>query len=454
MYKIYGSGSNSAVLNLVIFTLLFPGLTAASLSAQTNQTSTLLPPAKELQAQGESRKENETEAKALEQEILKEINRVRTDPQGYAAWLKQQQQYYDGILLKLPGEKPIRTNKGLKALQEAIAYLETQQPLPALDSSEKLTATAAAQLKELAVGQRDSNITFGRVTAEAIVMQLVVDDGFPDRRHRQSLLNSDFTQTGVICQADERYDNICAVAYREQPVGLEETTNNAEIAEESPEPEPSPETATLPEPPQPTAPPPAEIDPEAEITTIPEAEPEATATENDATAGEVDVIEAEAATEVETEELETDPVESETTETDVVEPKEATEVETEELEELETETGIAANTDDSRLLEQVKRGVLETGDRIIPDDGSFYDSYPLEGKAGESFIISLESDEFDTFVAIMDAEGNILEQNDDIDSDNSNSRLRVTLPDDGVYSVIVNAYDEGGRGQYILTVRR
>ena len=99
-------------------------------------------------------------------------------------------------------------------------------------------------------------------------------------------------------------------------------------------------------------------------------------------------------------------------------------------------------------------GNIEEGDTVIPNDGSFYDSYPIEGIAGDSFVISVESQDFDTFLAIMDAEGNILDQNDDISETNSNSRLKITLPNNGVYNVIVNAYDQGGKGDYLLTVRR
>ena len=57
-------------------------------------------------------------------------------------------------------------------------------------------------------------------------------------------------------------------------------------------------------------------------------------------------------------------------------------------------------------------------------------------------------------MALVDAKGNIIEQNDDIDEENSNSRIKVTIPEDGTYNVIVNAYDEGGTGEYVLTVRR
>ena len=108
----------------------------------------------------------------------------------------------------------------------------------------------------------------------------------------------------------------------------------------------------------------------------------------------------------------------------------------------------------SLLIKKIHQGKLEEGDTVIPNDGSFYDSYPLEGKTGDSFTISVDSKDFDTFLAVMDAEGNIIKQNDDISEKNSNSRLKVTLPGNGVYNVIVNAYDEGGQGKYFLTVRR
>ena len=52
----------------------------------------------------------------------------------------------------------------------------------------------------------------------------------------------------------------------------------------------------------------------------------------------------------------------------------------------------------------------------------------------------------------MDKDGNIIQQNDDVSDQNSNSRLKVTLPYDGTFNVIVNAYDEGGKGKYVLTI--
>ena len=129
---------------------------------------------------------NNAASAALEPQILSEINRVRTDPQGYARWLEEQQQYYDGIWLRLPGEKPIRTNRGQKALQEAIAILKEQQPLPPLEISEQTAATATSELDNFATAKNIQYFSYGRTTAKGIVMGLVVDELFPDRRRRNS----------------------------------------------------------------------------------------------------------------------------------------------------------------------------------------------------------------------------------------------------------------------------
>ncbi|NJL84095.1 MAG: hypothetical protein HC890_16375 [Chloroflexaceae bacterium] len=82
-----------------------------------------------------------------------------------------------------------------------------------------------------------------------------------------------------------------------------------------------------------------------------------------------------------------------------------------------------------------------------------YDIYPLQGKANQQLTIAVESKQFDTVLAVVDEEYNVIEQNDDIDKSTKNSALTVTLPKDGTYYVIVNAYDNSGRGQYSLTIR-
>ena len=113
---------------------------------------------------------------------------------------------------------------------------------------------------------------------------------------------------------------------------------------------------------------------------------------------------------------------------------------------------MAINTETAGFTEKIEQGKLETGDRVIADDGSLYDFYPLQGKEGESFTIYLESDDFDTFVALVDSNGQTIGENDDISQEDSNSQIEITLPADGVYNVIVNTYDENGTGEYTLKV--
>ena len=435
---------------------------------------------------------------ALEPKILSEINRVRTDPQGYAKWLEEQEQYFDGIWLRLPGEKPIRTNRGRTALQEAIAALKEQQPLPPLETSEQTAAKATSELERFATANNIQFFSYGRTTATGIVMGLVVDDLFPDRRRRNSLLSSEAEDTGVVCKPDPRYAKVCAIAYSDStptadvaeaeparesvaqlpdPTPVEATPQTSE-----PEIEPAPETtltppsnntesvSELPLPPQPQVPPLPNNETETEISTgeteVEDAETENTAasTNSDEETTETEdvavnvpevVVEAEDVVINVPEEAVEETAETEDVVVNV--PEEVVEETTETEDEVEAEIAdddaeVALDSDSSRFLEQVERGSLEEGDRIIDEDGSFYDFYPIEGKQGETYTIYLESDEFDAFVALVDSNGNTIEENDDISQEDSNSRIRVTLPEDGKYNVIVNTYDEDGSGEYILTV--
>ena len=68
-----------------------------------------------------------------------------------------------------------------------------------------------------------------------------------------------------------------------------------------------------------------------------------------------------------------------------------------------------------------KQGNLKSGDSVITDDGSLYDQYKFSGSKNQSIKIYLESQDFDTYVMLLDAEGNKLAENDDQGEDSSNS---------------------------------
>lgn len=92
---------------------------------------------------------------------------------------------------------------------------------------------------------------------------------------------------------------------------------------------------------------------------------------------------------------------------------------------------------------------------VLPSDSSLYDEYTFEGTQGQKVVVTVESTEFDTYLAIFNSQGELLAENDDATQQNSNSELTVTLAANGRYRVIVNAYDPPpkGRGKYSLTVR-
>jgi serine protease Do len=101
------------------------------------------------------------------------------------------------------------------------------------------------------------------------------------------------------------------------------------------------------------------------------------------------------------------------------------------------------------LLRQ--QGSLGPGDDTL-NDGSFYEEYQFQGRAGQTVRLRLSSDVFDTYLILLDDQGNRLGENDDRNPNDTNSELVVTLPRNGSYIVIVNAFDRTGQGAFLLTV--
>ncbi|MGD1861077.1 MAG: trypsin-like peptidase domain-containing protein [Leptolyngbyaceae cyanobacterium] len=108
-------------------------------------------------------------------------------------------------------------------------------------------------------------------------------------------------------------------------------------------------------------------------------------------------------------------------------------------------------TNDGVILLQ-ESGLLARGDSIAPD-GTLYDEYPFDVAPGTEVTIALESPEFDTYLAVVDSGGNLIAENDDVSSSNTNSEVAFTVPDTGPFFIIVNGYSISDQGQYTLTVR-
>lgn len=98
-----------------------------------------------------------------------------------------------------------------------------------------------------------------------------------------------------------------------------------------------------------------------------------------------------------------------------------------------------------------EQGELTTGDAIL-DDGSLYDQHMFPGSSGQQVTITLSSQDFDPYLILLDPQGRRISENDDISRDNLNSRLVITLPSTGQYTVVANSYEANKSGSYEITV--
>jgi hypothetical protein len=94
---------------------------------------------------------------------------------------------------------------------------------------------------------------------------------------------------------------------------------------------------------------------------------------------------------------------------------------------------------------------LTTADCLL-FDGSYYDVFRLSGTEGQTVTISLSSGAFDTFLFLLDPDGNSFAQNDDFPGGGTNSRLVVTLPSTGEWTVIANSFSPDQFGSYTLSL--
>jgi serine/threonine protein kinase len=95
-----------------------------------------------------------------------------------------------------------------------------------------------------------------------------------------------------------------------------------------------------------------------------------------------------------------------------------------------------------------REGRLQAGDDRSPS-GQYQDRFTLTGRRGERIELRLSSNDFDPRLMIR---GNGLNQfnDDDLENQSLNSRMIVTLPADGAYTIIVSSYEQDRTGAYRL----
>ena len=175
-------------------------------------------------------------AGTLEQDVLDEINFARSHPQDYADELRRYRESFDGrIVADEVGEH--MTYEGVRAVDEAIAFLDAHAPLAPLTRGSILARAAIDYAAEQglrggmghtsATGMTPSRrvaakgggryvsetIAYGRSDAAGVVRSLIVDDGVGSRIHRAVIFQSYLRYAGVGCAPHVRVSYVCVIDY-------------------------------------------------------------------------------------------------------------------------------------------------------------------------------------------------------------------------------------------------
>ena len=168
----------------------------------------------------------------LEKDLVYEINLFRSNPAAYAEkYIKPLTKSFKGKMMYYPNELPLKTEEGVKAVNECVASLKTAKPVQLVFPSQGLSKAARDHVKDQSrtgrIGHTGSdnsnfekridrygtwgvsigeNIAYGCSSARQVIIYLLIDDGVKDRGHRKNLLKGEFKMIGVASGKHPEYD--------------------------------------------------------------------------------------------------------------------------------------------------------------------------------------------------------------------------------------------------------
>ncbi len=92
-----------------------------------------------------------------------------------------------------------------------------------------------------------------------------------------------------------------------------------------------------------------------------------------------------------------------------------------------------------------------SADDCTIDDGTFIDFWEFSGTAGQTVTIDLMSDDFDTYLFLVDPAPATADQDDD-GGEGTNSRIVFILDASGIWTIGANAFSIGEAGDYTLSL--
>ena len=169
--------------------------------------------------------------------VVREMNVARQNPTLYASFVQELRSRMNGNVMVLPGGAKIRTKEGTAAVDEAIRFLQKVQPVGPLMVSRGMSRAAADHCADQADGGfghagRDrshandriarygtatggwaENISYGKSSARAVVLALIIDDGLPARKHRQNIFNPNYNFAGAAFGRHARFGTMCSMDF-------------------------------------------------------------------------------------------------------------------------------------------------------------------------------------------------------------------------------------------------
>ena len=177
----------------------------------------------------------------IEKDVILEMNKVRTDPRKYAElYIQPRLRHYNGRNYSVLGQITIVTQEGAAAVNECITALNRANSVGILIPERGLSLAAKDHVNDQSrtgqTGHNGSdrstpetrmrrhgvfggswtlgeNIAYGSTTGRDIVVDLLIDDGVPNRGHRINIMNRAFTQTGVGFGTHTQYRTSCTITY-------------------------------------------------------------------------------------------------------------------------------------------------------------------------------------------------------------------------------------------------
>lgn len=170
--------------------------------------------------------------------IIPEINLLRSSPDKYIEHLMRDKSYLKGNVLYRPNQNPIRVNEGESVYDEAIEYLNNQEPVEELktdrrlclacqdhsqDIGEKGIFSNDGSKKEIMSQRLEKHLEWDYIlcqlmdycskSAIEVVISLLICDGDPLRSNRKSLFRTDINYAGAWTSEHKNCESVSTIVF-------------------------------------------------------------------------------------------------------------------------------------------------------------------------------------------------------------------------------------------------